>query len=128
MIECAMCRTEIKDGEECTCNLLVKSEDGKHIMVSGTSTIPQQLDRIESRFAELLELLTCDDCDNHDSPDDLARQFHEIYERLAPNFGYKTREASAVPWENVPDNNKRLMIAVCKELFFNDDCDCEDEE
>lgn len=50
-------------------------------------------------------------------PEELAQTFHEIYERLAPNFNYKTREASAVPWEDVPENNKRLMIAVCKELM-----------
>lgn len=42
----------------------------------------------------------------------LARLFHETYERLAPSFGYVTRKDSAVPWEQVPDRNKRLMIAV----------------
>lgn len=42
----------------------------------------------------------------------LARLFHETYERLAPNFGYETRPDSAVPWEDVPERNKRLMIAV----------------
>jgi hypothetical protein len=31
----------------------------------------------------------------------LARLFHETYERLAPEFGYETRKASAVPWEEV---------------------------
>lgn len=43
---------------------------------------------------------------------ELARLFHEAYERLALDFGYKTREASAVPWEDVPDDNKRLMTAT----------------
>jgi hypothetical protein len=47
----------------------------------------------------------------------LARLFHETYERLAPLFGYETREASAVPWEEVPESNKKLMIAVCAELL-----------
>jgi hypothetical protein len=47
----------------------------------------------------------------------LARRFHVTYERLAPSYGYKTREASAVPWSDVPDANKRLMIAVCTELL-----------
>jgi hypothetical protein len=47
----------------------------------------------------------------------LARRFHETYERLAPDYGYKTREASAVPWEDVPFQNKRLMIAVAQELL-----------
>ena len=47
----------------------------------------------------------------------LARQFHKIYERLAPDFGYKTREASAKPWDEVPEQNKQLMIAVCTEIL-----------
>lgn len=47
----------------------------------------------------------------------LARRFHEAYERLAPEFGYKTREASAVPWAEVPEANKRLMIATCASIL-----------
>lgn len=47
----------------------------------------------------------------------LAQLFHETYERLAPAFGYETREASAKPWAEVPDTNKRLMIAVCGEVL-----------
>lgn len=43
----------------------------------------------------------------------LAKTFHETYERIAPEFGYKTREESAKPWEEVPEQNKNLMIAVC---------------
>jgi hypothetical protein len=42
----------------------------------------------------------------------LARAFHEAYERLAPMFSYETREASAVPWDAVPEDNKALMIAT----------------
>jgi len=47
----------------------------------------------------------------------LARVFHETYERLAIEFSYDTRAASAVPWEDVPDNNKQLMIAVCNHIL-----------
>jgi len=47
----------------------------------------------------------------------LAQKFHEIYERLAPEHGYETRKASAVPWADVPANNKNLMIAVCNEIL-----------
>ena len=50
------------------------------------------------------------------SPELLARRFHEAYERLAPDFGYKTREASAVPWDDVPEANKALMIATCEAI------------
>ena len=54
---------------------------------------------------------------NSGNASDLAKRFHETYERLAPSMGYETREESAVPWEEVPENNKRLMIAVCAELL-----------
>lgn len=47
----------------------------------------------------------------------IARRFHETYEELAPVFGYKTREESAVPWEDVPDRNKRLMVATVRKLI-----------
>lgn len=40
----------------------------------------------------------------------VARLFHETYERLAPKHGYRTREASAVPWEQVPAANRALMV------------------
>jgi hypothetical protein len=46
------------------------------------------------------------------TPEELARRFHETYENLAPLYGYKTREATAVQWEDVPEPNKSLMIAV----------------
>lgn len=47
----------------------------------------------------------------------LAQRFHETYERLAPSFGYETREASAKPWADVPQQNRLLMIAVCAEIL-----------
>lgn len=47
----------------------------------------------------------------------LARRFHEAYERLAPQYGYTTRPESAVPWERVPESNRRLMVAVCAEML-----------
>ena len=50
-------------------------------------------------------------------PTRVARLFHETYERLAPSFGYETRKASAVPWDDVPENNRRLMIAVAAEIL-----------
>lgn len=51
------------------------------------------------------------------APENVAAAFHETYERLAPDFGYKTREASAVPWAEVPEANRQLMTAVVAELF-----------
>lgn len=48
---------------------------------------------------------------------DIAEAFHDSYERLAPEFGYKTRDASAVPWQDVPEANKKLMMATVKDLL-----------
>jgi hypothetical protein len=47
----------------------------------------------------------------------LAQEFHETYEALAPDFGYRTREASAKPWAEVPDQNRGLMVAVCQRIL-----------
>jgi hypothetical protein len=50
-------------------------------------------------------------------PEFIARRFHEVYEELAPNHGWKTQERSAVPWEDVPPENKQLMIEVVTQLL-----------
>jgi hypothetical protein len=51
------------------------------------------------------------------TPEELAQLFHETYEELAPNYGYTTRRASAVPWKDVPEPNKSLMIAVAEKVL-----------
>ncbi len=57
------------------------------------------------------------DFDMRDAAERLAKRFHETYEELAPMYGYKTRSRTAVPWEDVPVDNKNLMIAVAVELL-----------
>lgn len=47
----------------------------------------------------------------------IAQKFHETYERLAPKYNYRTRDASAVPWEDVPEQNKMLMVGVVADLL-----------
>lgn len=44
----------------------------------------------------------------------LARRFHEAYERLAPSFGYTTREETRTFDPTTP--NGKLMVAVCAEI------------
>lgn len=53
--------------------------------------------------------------------EELAKRFHETYERLAPSFGYKTRKESARPWAEVPADNRALMTAVCQEILAERD-------
>jgi hypothetical protein len=48
--------------------------------------------------------------------EEIARAFHEAYETLAPAHGYETREASRKPWEDVPEQNRGLMVAVVQSL------------
>lgn len=45
---------------------------------------------------------------------EIARRFHEAYERLAPSFGYETRPDTKAFDENSP--NGKLMAAVCQEI------------
>jgi hypothetical protein len=50
-----------------------------------------------------------------EEPEDMARKFHEAYERLAPVYGYETRHDTRAFDPASP--NGRLMIAVCSELL-----------
>ena len=47
----------------------------------------------------------------------LASKFHANYERLASLYKYETKLESKGLWENVPENNKQLMIAVCERIL-----------
>lgn len=47
----------------------------------------------------------------------VAKLFHEAYERLAPAFGYETRRETRLPWEEVPERNRHLMIASTAEVL-----------
>jgi hypothetical protein len=58
------------------------------------------------------------------SAEDLAKRFHYTYEALAPQFNYETRKASAKRWEEIPENNRQLMIAV-SEGILTFLCSCE---
>ena len=61
--------------------------------------------------------LGCYDCTKGITPEELAQWFHEVYQELAPAFNYQTREESAKPWNQVPENNRALMVAVCAEIL-----------
>lgn len=51
------------------------------------------------------------------TPEKLAEKFHTLYEAFAPEYSYETRAESAVPWEEVPEQNKKLMIRVCRTIL-----------
>lgn len=48
------------------------------------------------------------------TPAELARKFHDTYERLAPSFGYETRLDTKM--FDPESKNGKLMIAVCAEV------------
>ncbi len=52
-----------------------------------------------------------------DQVTELAKLFHETYERLAPDFGYETRKESRKKWSDVPVKNRNLMIAVAAHIL-----------
>lgn len=53
------------------------------------------------------------------SVEQIARAFHEHYEHIAPELGYKTRPESAVRWEDLPVTNKAVMLSVVEVLLIN---------
>ncbi len=46
----------------------------------------------------------------------LAEEFHDTYERLAPSFGYQTRQDTRA--FDLESPNGRLMVAVCRQLLY----------
>lgn len=92
------------------------------IEIRNIQSLPAALKRLSEMGHDLSEArealqATTNGQPNNMSEEDLAKFFHENYERLAPQFSYETRKASAVPWKQVPENNKNLMIAVAAEVL-----------
>lgn len=52
-----------------------------------------------------------------DIADIIAAAFHDHYERLAPEYGYETREESRKSWADVPEQNRKLMQATVHSLL-----------
>lgn len=42
----------------------------------------------------------------------IARNFHYRYEQLAPFYRWSTNDLSRVPWDDLPDNQRELMLAT----------------
>jgi hypothetical protein len=49
--------------------------------------------------------------------EELAHRFHDTHERLAESFHLESRKASAVPWDEVPAENRALMVATVSEAM-----------
>lgn len=69
-------------------------------------------------WADRLSALTAPSPASAGDGESLARQFHEAYERLAPQFGYETRAETRQFDPTTP--NGKLMIAVCSALAVRD--------
>lgn len=50
-------------------------------------------------------------------PVELAKVFHDTYESLAPVYDYKIRTTSAVPWQDVSENNRNLLVATIEAVL-----------
>ena len=53
--------------------------------------------------------------------DRIAGKFHLAYEAFAVLRGYETRRASAVAWDEVPEQNKTVMHDTVRWLLIQDD-------
>ena len=49
--------------------------------------------------------------------DHIARRFHDLYEELASEHGYETREDTRVDYDDLPVENRGLMISVVGRLI-----------
>jgi hypothetical protein len=49
--------------------------------------------------------------------EEIAQSFHNVYEALAPRFGYETKKESRTAWSEVPARYRTLMIATAQRLL-----------
>ena len=103
--------TGIPQGTVCAFRpyLMMRTVDGEFVpwVASQTDLLAEDWDEVECLA-------------DHSGPaEEIARAFHETYERLAPSHGYETREASAKPWSEVPEQNRTLMVATVRDLIDN---------
>ena len=51
--------------------------------------------------------------------DSLARMFHDSYERIAKEVGWKTQESCKVEFDDLPEENKQVMLRTVGEVVDN---------
>jgi|SRR5690606_9116531 len=84
-----------------------------------------ELEMLKFKKQDLVEMLRASLKKNKDyessqleppvSGQQLAEQFHKLYEGLAPQFGYETKEETKT--FNPESNNGKLMIAVSEQIL-----------
>ena len=109
-------------GHTTTCDCSPIDEPKDVVLGYKTSLDAQMLDRIEPKQEEIdfyaKELmLEKERAYKQETLEEveLAILFHNTYEKLAPSFGYETREDTK--YFDITTPNGKLMIAVCKEII-----------
>jgi len=47
---------------------------------------------------------------------DMAEEFHSVYETEAIETGWKTQESCKVPFDELPEKNKKVMLRTCARM------------
>jgi hypothetical protein len=84
---------------------------------AGELALPRPADTAHPLSQAAPEVYVGERVTSRDDAERVARVFHEVYEHLAPTYGYETRKASARPWHEVPADNRELMIATAAALL-----------
>lgn len=71
-------------------------------------------DRFEREYKKPGELF---ETKEKETPEQLAVWMHENYEEIAKAEGWNTQEATKVPFEQLPAENKKVMLEISKRLL-----------
>lgn len=111
------CHADNQDWMQRAESLIRPSDDAADPVPLSKERIQEIVDYAVGRPSKAGERIEAKAQSEQSRAEELAQRFHETYERLAPSFGYETRKESAKPWADVPEQNKRLMVAVCAEIM-----------
>lgn len=57
---------------------------------------------------------------DHQNPEDVerfARELHDVYERQARIMGWETQDNTSVPFDDLPEANRKTMLGVSKTII-----------
>jgi len=57
----------------------------------------------------------------------LAEYLHDEYERISRRVGWETQDGTSVPFEDLPDENKEVMIRLASALLTGFDVEVDAE-
>ncbi len=94
-------------------SIVWSNNDGSEKYIGVGNMADWWMEKIHQAVAEERERVVCVVGDKWK----LAKFMHERYEKYVYIFGWNTQEKTKVPFEDLPEENKKTMLAVARDIL-----------